>query len=414
MPSFGERLKQAWNAFTSRDPTMTYHDYGGGYSYRPDRFRFSRGSERTIVNAIYNRIAIDSAQIKMVHARIDENERFIEEINSTLNDCLRVEANVDQTGRAFIQDIVMSMLDEGCVAVVPVETSSDPNLSSSYDIGSLRVGKVVQWYPRHVRVSIYNDRKGRHEEVVMAKNAVLLIENPFYSVMNEPNSTLQRLIRKLNILDAIDAQTGSGKMDIIIQLPYQVKTEARRAQIEKRRKDIEMQLSSSEYGIAYADATEKIVQLNRPVDNQVMSHVEYLTNMLYSQLSMSEEVLKGTADEKTMLNYYNRTIEPILSAIADEMARKFLTKTARSQGQAIQFFRDPFKLVPVNELAEITDKMTRNEVLTSNEIRATMGYKPSSDPKADELRNSNLNYTEELADPNDYQEGYVEDQAEYE
>lgn len=391
----GSRLKHAWNAFMNRDPTRYYGDIGMGYSYRPDRVRFTRGNERSIVTSVYNRIAIDAAAINIQHVRLDENNRFLETIKSGLNHCLTVEANVDQSGRGFIQDIVMSMLDEGCVAVLPIDTDDDPDVTGSYKIETMRTGKILDWYPKHVRVRVYNDRTGQKEDVIVPKSTVAIIENPLYAVINEPNSTMQRLIRKLNLLDVIDEQSGSGKLDLIIQLPYVIKTEARRKQAENRRKDIEMQLAGSKYGIAYTDGTERITQLNRAVDNNLMSQIEYLTNMLYSQLGITQSILDGTADEKTMLNYYNRTIEPIVSAIVDEMKRKFLTKTARSQFQSICSFRDPFKLVPVSEIAEIADKMTRNEIMTSNEIRQIVGMKPSDDPKADELRNSNLSAPKE-------------------
>ena len=374
----------------NKDPTYGYRDIGMGYSYRPDRVRLTRGNERSIITAIYNRIAIDASSVNMNHTRLDENERYVSDMDSGLNSCLSLSANIDQTGRAFIQDVVMSMLDEGCVAIVPVDTTFNPEISGAYDISTMRTGKILDWYPAHVKVKVYNEKTGKKEDLLLQKSTVAIIENPFYSVMNEPNSTMQRLIRKLNMLDAIDEQSSSGKLDLIIQLPYVIKTEARRRQAEERRKDIEMQLAGSKYGIAYADGTERITQLNRPVDNNLMSQIEYLTSMLYSQLGITQSILDGTADDKTMLNYYNRTIEPILSAIADEMKRKFLTKTARSQMQSISFFRDPFKLVPVNEISEIADKFTRNEIMTSNEIRQVVGMKPSDDPKADELRNKNL------------------------
>ena len=387
--TFGSRLKHAWNAFMNKDPT--YKNYGTGYSMRPDRPRFSRGNERSIVTSVYNRIALDVAAININHCRLDKDGRFVETIDSNLNNCLNLEANMDQTGRAFIQDIVMSMFDEGSVAIVPVDITFNPEVTSSYDILSMRTGKVVEWYPNSVRVKLYNDCTGQKEEIVLPKSSVGIVENPLYAVINEPNSTMQRLIRKLNILDSIDEQSGAGKLDLIIQLPYIVKSDARREQAEKRRKAIEDQLSGSKYGIAYTDGTEKVTQLNRSVDNNLMKQIEYLTSMLYSQLGITQAVLDGTADEKTMLNYYTRTVEPIISAIVDEMKRKFLTKTARSQLQSIVFFRDPFKLVPVNDLAEISDKLTRNEIVTSNEIRQKIGMKPSSDPKADQLRNSNIN-----------------------
>lgn len=387
--SFGSRLKHAWNAFTG-NVQMNYRDLGMSYSYRADRPRMSRGNERSIVTSVYNRIALDVAALNVQHVRLDENGRFLSVIDDGLNNCLTLEANVDQTARSFIQDVVISMFDEGSVAIVPVDTTTDPNVSGSYDIQSLRVGQILDWYPQYIRARVYNEQTGRKEDIVVPKSAVAIIENPLYAVINEPNSTMQRLIRKLNLLDVIDEQSGSGKLDLIIQLPYVIKTEARRQQAENRRKDIESQLSGSKYGIAYTDGTEHITQLNRSVNNNLMSQIEYLTSMLYSQLGITQSILDGTADEKTMLNYNNRTIEPIISAIVDEMKRKFLTKTARSQRQSISFFRDPFKLVPVNEIAEIADKFTRNEIMTSNEIRQVVGMKPSDDPRADELRNKNL------------------------
>ena len=394
------RLKHAWNAFVNnRDPTASYRDIGPGYSYRPDRPRLTRGNERSIITSVYNRIALDVAAIDIRHVKLDENDRFSEIIDSGLNNCLALDANIDQTGRAFIQDAVMSMLDEGCVALVPIETTFNPQQTGSFDINTIRTGKILDWYPKHVRVSVYNERSGKREEIVLPKDTIAIIENPLYAVMNEPNSTMQRLIRKLNLLDAIDEQSSSGKLDLIIQLPYVVKTEARRQQAEARRKDIEMQLAGSKYGIAYTDGTEKITQLNRSVDNNLMKQIEYLTSMLYSQLGITQAVLEGTADEKTMLNYYSRTIEPIIAAIVDEMKRKFLTKTARTRRQSIAFFRDPFKLVPVDNIAEIADKFTRNEIMTSNEIRQKIGMKPSKDPKADKLINSNLNQPEENEQP---------------
>lgn len=387
--SFGSRLKHAWNAFTG-NVQMNYRDLGMSYSYRADRPRMSRGNERSIVTSVYNRIALDVAALNVQHVRLDENGRFLSVIDDGLNNCLTLEANVDQTARSFIQDVVISMFDEGSVAIVPVDTTTDPNVSGSYDIQSLRVGQILDWYPQYIRTRVYNEQTGRKEDIVVPKSAVAIIENPLYAVINEPNSTMQRLIRKLNLLDVIDEQSGSGKLDLIIQLPYVIKTEARRQQAENRRKDIESQLSGSKYGIAYIDGTEHITQLNRSVNNNLMSQIEYLTSMLYSQLGITQSILDGTADEKTMLNYNNRTIEPIISAIVDEMKRKFLTKTAQSQRQSISFFRDPFKLVPVNEIAEIADKFTRNEIMTSNEIRQVVGMKPSDDPRADELRNKNL------------------------
>lgn len=387
--SFGSRLKHAWNAFTG-NVQMNYRDLGMSYSYRADRPRMSRGNERSIVTSVYNRIALDVAALNVQHVRLDGNGRFLSVIDDELNNCLTLEANVDQTARSFIQDVVISMFDEGSVAIVPVDTTTDLNVSGSYDIQSLRVGQILDWYPQHIRARVYNEQTGRKEDIVVPKSAVAIIENPLYAVINEPNSTMQRLIRKLNLLDVIDEQSGSGKLDLIIQLPYVIKTEARRQQAENRRKDIENQLSGSKYGIAYTDGTEHITQLNRSVNNNLMSQIEYLTSMLYSQLGITQSILDGTADEKTMLNYNNRTIEPIISAIVDEMKRKFLTKTARSQHQSISFFRDPFKLVPVNDIAEIADKFTRNEIMTSNEIRQVVGIKPSEDPRADELRNKNL------------------------
>lgn len=387
--SFGSRLKHAWNAFTG-NVQMNYRDLGMSYSYRADRPRMSRGNERSIVTSVYNRIALDVAALNVQHVRLDENGRFLSVIDDGLNNCLTLEANVDQTARSFVQDVVISMFDEGSVAIVPVDTTTDPNVSGSYDIQSLRVGQILDWYPQYIRARVYNEQTGRKEDIVVPKSTVAIIENPLYAVINEPNSTMQRLIRKLNLLDVIDEQSGSGKLDLIIQLPYVIKTEARRQQAENRRKDIENQLSGSKYGIAYTDGTEHITQLNRSVNNNLMSQIEYLTSMLYSQLGITQSILDGTADEKTMLNYNNRTIEPIISAIVDEMKRKFLTKTARSQHQSISFFRDPFKLVPVNDIAEIADKFTRNEIMTSNEVRQVVGMKPSDDPRADELRNKNL------------------------
>ena len=396
----GSRIRRAWNAFFSRDPTYDSRDFGASYSIRPDRPRFTRGNERSIVTSVYNRIALDVAAVSIQHVRLDDNGRFMSSIDSPLNNCLTLEANVDQTSRAFIQDVVISMFDEGCVAIVPVDTDSDPE-KGSFDIYTMRTGKIVEWYPRHVKVRVYNDRTGKKEDVVCSKDTVAIIENPLFAVINEPNSTMQRLIRKLNLLDYIDEQSGSGKLDLIIQLPYLVKTETKRQQAEKRRQDIEDQLTGSKYGIAYTDATERITQLNRPVENNLMKQIEYLTSMLNSQLGITTTIMDGTADEKIMLNYNNRTIEPIVSAIVDAMKRTFLTKTARSQKQSILFFRDPFKLVPVNDLAEIADKFTRNEIMTSNEIRQIVGMRPSDDPRADELRNANINQSnEEIAQKN--------------
>ena len=383
------RLVHAWNAFTSRDPTQ-YIITGPGYSSRPDRPRLSRGNEKSIATSIFNRIALDVSSVSIKHCRLDKNGRYVEDIDSGLNNCLTLEANKDQTGRAFIQDAVLSMLDEGCVALVPVETTIDPKNSNSYQIDSMRTGKITEWYPDMVRVRLYNDRTGEKEEILLPKSQVAIIENPLYAVVNEYNSTMQRLIRKLSLLDVTDEQTASGKLDLIIQLPYVIKTEARRQQAERRRKDIIEQLAGSQYGIAYIDGTEKITQLNRSLENNLLKQVEYLTNMVYSQLGITQSVLDGTADEKTMLNYTNRTVEPIISAIVDELKRKFLTKTARSQLQSIVYFRDPFRLVPVNDIAEIADKFTRNEIMTSNEIRQIVGMQPSKDPKADELVNSNI------------------------
>mgnify|MGYP001771223025 CR=1 FL=1 len=385
-----DRIQHAWNAFMNKDPTYNYQGVGMGYSYRPDRPRLTRGNERSIINSIFNKIALDVASIDIVHCKLDENNRYIETIDSGLNNCLTLEANIDQTGRAFIQDVVMSMLDEGSVAIVPVDTTINPKDTNSYDIVSMRTGKILAWYPEHVRVQLYNEKTGKKEELILPKKTVSIIENPLYTVINEQNSTMQRLKRKLALLDMVDEQNSSGKLDLIIQLPYVVKSDARRQQAEKRRKDIEMQLVGSKYGIAYTDGTERITQLNRPVDNNLFTQVESLTSMLYSQLGITQSVLDGTADEKTMLNYYNRSIAPFVDAIVDELKRKFLSKTARTRKQSIQAFRDPFKLVPVNELAEIADKFTRNEILSSNEIRQIIGRKPSKDPKADQLVNSNI------------------------
>ena len=395
-----DRLQHAWNAFVYNDNSYTNPQNLGGFStYKPDRVHFSRGVEKSIVTSVYNRLALDVSSIAIKHVRLDDNGRYVEEINSGLQNCLNVEANIDQTGRAFLQDVVMSMLDEGCVAIVPVDTTVNPAVSGSYEINTMRTGKILEWYPAHVRVRVYNDKKGIHEELTLPKSTVAIIENPLYAVINEPNSTMQRLIRKLNLLDVVDEQTSAGKLDLIIQLPYVIKSEARRKQAEERRKDIEMQLAGSKYGIAYTDGTERITQLNRPAENNLMKQVEYLTNMLYSQLGLTQSILEGSADEKTMLNYYNRTIEPIVAAIVDEIKRKFLTKTARAQKQSVMFFRDPFKLVPIENIAEIADKFTRNEIMTSNEIRQIVGMMPSKDPGADELRNKNLNQsTEEMED----------------
>lgn len=388
--SIGSRFKRAWNAFANRDPTPFFNSMGASYSYRPDRTRFTRGNERTIVTAVYNKIAIDVAGLDIQHCKLDENGGYISPINSGLNNCLTLEANKDQTSRSFIQDIVMSMFDEGVVAVVPIDTSDNPNFTNSYDIYTMRVAQVLEWFPDHVRLKVYNDRTGVKEEVIVHKSNVAIIENPLFAIINEPNSVMQRLVRKLALLDSIDEQSGSGKLDLIIQLPYIIKSEARKKQADDRRKEIEHQLAGSKYGIAYTDGTEKITQLNRPVENNLMGQIEYLTNMLFSQLGITQTILDGTADEKTMLNYFNRTVEPIVSAIVDEFKRKFLTKTARSQNQSIAFFRDPFKLAPINDIAEIADKFTRNEIFTKNEIRQIVGKKPSNDPKADKLINSNI------------------------
>ena len=405
-----DRLQHAWNAFRSRDSTYDFNNIGATYTSRPDRARLSRVNESSIVTAIYNRIALDVASLDIKHCRLNEDGGYIETINSKLNKCLTLEANIDQTARSFIHDVVMSMLDEGCVAIVPIDTTFNPK-KGSYDIQSMRTGKILEWRPEHVKVRVYNDKTGRKEDIVMPKSLVGIIENPLYSVVNEPNSTMQRLIRKLNLLDAIDEQSGAGKLDLIIQLPYIIKSDARREQAEKRRKDIEMQLAGSKYGIAYTDGTERITQLNRPIENNLMKQIEYLTSMVYSQLGFHQTILDGTADEKTMLNYNNRTIEPIISAIVDEMRRKFLTKTARSQMQTIRFFKDPFRLVPVSNIAEIADKFTRNEILTSNEIRQIIGMKPSGDPKADQLVNSNIAQPRG-EEPYLEEEGYYDEESE--
>lgn len=408
--NIGSRLKHAYNAFMNRDPTYTLT--GSSHSIRPDRPRLSRRNERSIVTSVFNRIALDVASIDIKHCRLDENGRYVEDIDSGLNNCLDLEANLDQTGRAFIQDVVMSMLDEGCVAIVPVDTTLNPKITNSYDILSMRTGKILDWYPAHVRVRLYNDQTGDKEDILLPKSQVAIIENPLYAVINEHNSTMQRLIRKLSLLDVTDEQTASGKLDLIIQLPYVVKTDARREQANRRRKEIEEQLTGSKYGIAYTDGTEKVTQLNRSLENNLLKQIEYLTEMMYSQLGITQEVLNGTADEKTMLNYNNRTVEPIVSAIVDEMKRKFLTKTARSQRQTIAFFRDPFRLVPVNDIAEIADKFTRNEIMTSNEIRQIVGMKPSDDPKADELINSNISQPDETMRPTDEESQYYEEGGE--
>lgn len=388
--TFSNRLKSAWNAFMNRDPP-NYKDLGMSYSYRPDRLRVMSGNEKTIITAIYNKMAMDCSAIEIIHAKLDENDRYVSPMPSGLNTCLTLSANKDQTARAFRQDVVMSMFDEGCVAVVPIDTTTDRRDPDAYDIYSMRVGKIIQWYPDYVRVRVYNDWRGCTEDITLPKSKVAIIENPLYAVMNEPNSVVQRLKRKLSLLDAADEQSTSGRLDMIIQLPYVIKTEARRAEANKRRQEIEEQLNNSKYGIAYADGTERIIQLNRPVENNLMSQIEYLTNMVYSQLGITQEIMNGTADEKTMQNYYSRSIEPIISAIVEEMRRKFLTEKARSEHVSIVFFRDPFKLIPVSAIADIADKFTRNEILSSNEIRQVIGRKPVDDPKADELRNKNLN-----------------------
>lgn len=393
-----DRLQHAWNAFTNnRDPTVTFNDVRGSYSRRPDRVVLSRGNERTIVNSICNRIALDASAMEIQHVQLDENGRFLEMLPTGLNSCLTMEANIDQTARAFRHDAILSMLDEGVVALVPVDTTKNPALTESYDIGSMRTGKILEWFPRHVKVQIYNDRTGQKEEITLPKSMVAIVENPFRSVMNEPNSTMQRLIRKLNLLDTLDEKNSSGKLDMIIQLPYLVKTELSKQRADKRRRDLEEQLQGP-YGIAYIDGTEKVTQLNRPIENNLMGQIEYLTSMLYSQLGITQAILDGTANEETMLNYYDRIIEPIVAAIVDEMKRKFLSKTARTQMKSIMYFRNPFKLVPIKDLSEMADKMTRNEIMTSNEIRQVIGMKPADDPKADQLINSNLNHPEEGAD----------------
>lgn len=401
--SIFERLQHGWNAFMNKDPTAGIHyNTGPSYSYRPDRPRVTRGNERTIVNAIISRIAIDAANISIQHVKLDDNNRYIETLSTGLNYCLSVEANIDQTARALIQDIVISMLDEGVVAVVPVDTSSDPNNNASYDIYSMRTAKILEWYPKHIKVRIYNDRTGQKEDVMVLKRNAAIIENPLFSVMNEPNSTAQRLIRKLSLLDAIDEQSGAGKLDLIIQLPYSIRTEGRRAQAEERRKSIEEQLAGTKYGIAYTDATEHITQLNRSVDNNLMKQIEYLTSMLHSQLGITTSIMDGSADTVTLNNYYTRLIEPIVAAIVDEFNRKFLNKTVRAQKQSIRYFRDAFKLMSVNEIADAADAMTRNEIMSSNEFRQIIGLKPSKDPRADELRNKNLNKsTEAISNQNE-------------
>ena len=402
--TLGSRFKHAWNAFLNRDPTDEFQYTGNGYSYRPDRTRFTRGNERSILTSVFNRIALDTASIEIKHCRLDEDDRYISDINSGLNNCLNLEANIDQTGRNLVQDIVMSMFDEGVIAVVPIDTTTNPKLTDSYDILSMRTAKILEWKPAHVKVRVYNDRTGNKEDILVPKRTVAIIENPLYAIINEPNSTAQRLKRKLSLLDVTDEKTASNKLDLIIGLPYVVKTDARRKQAEARMQSIEEQLAGSKYGIAYIDGTEKVTQLNRSVENQLLSQVEYLTNQLFAQLGITQSILDGTADDKTMLNYYNRTIEPIVSAIVDEFKRKFISKTARSQKQSIKAFRDPFKLVPVNDIAEIADKFTRNEITTSNEIRQAIGMKPSDDPKADKLVNSNISQPNEGQDTQDSEE----------
>lgn len=407
--TLGSRFKHAWNAFLNRDPTDEFQYTGNGYSYRPDRTRFTRGNERSILTSVFNRIALDAASIEIRHCRLDEDDRYVSDINSGLNNCLNLEANIDQTGRNLVQDIVMSMFDEGVIAVVPIDTTTNPKITDSYDILSMRTAKILEWKPAHVKVRVYNDRTGNKEDILVPKRTVAIIENPLYAIINEPNSTAQRLKRKLSLLDVTDEKTASNKLDLIIGLPYVVKTEARRKQAEARMQSIEEQLAGSKYGIAYTDGTEKVTQLNRSVENQLLSQVEYLTNQLFAQLGITQSILDGTADDKTMLNYYNRTIEPIVSAIVDEFKRKFISKTARSQKQSIKAFRDPFKLVPVNDIAEIADKFTRNEITTSNEIRQAIGMKPSDDPKADKLVNSNISQPNEDQDAQDLEE----DNADY-
>jgi len=409
--TFGERLQHAWNALRNRDPTRPTNDIGPSSSYGPHRPRFTRGNEKSIVNSVYNRIAIDGSSLEFGHIRLDDNNRYVDNIQSNLHNCLTVEANKDQTARAFIQDAIMSMLDEGVVAIVPVDTTINPNVTNSYDIVTMRTAKILQWYPSHVQIRLYNDNTGLKEDLNVAKSTIAIVENPLYAIVNEPNSTMQRLIRKLNLLDVIDEQSGSGKLDLLIALPYTVKNESRRLQAEKRRKDIERQLSGSRYGIAYTDATENVTQLNRSIENNLMGQIEYLTSMLYSQLGITQDILDGTADDEAMTNYYSRTIEPILAAIVDEMKRKFLTKTARTQKQSIHFFRDPFKLVPVGRVSEMADRFTRNEILSSNEVRQVIGMKPVDDPRADELRNKNLSAPRDDNPPRASDEDYSKKEA---
>lgn len=407
--SLGSRIKNAWNAFLNKDPTIDFRNEGTTYTYRPDRPRFTRGNERSIATSVYNRIALDVAAVDFKHCRLDTENRYLDDIESGLNNCLTLESNIDQNARAFIQDVVMSMLDEGAVAIVPIDASADPLKTDSYDIGSWRTAKIIEWKPRHVKVRVYNDRTGNKEDILYPKRCVAIIENPLYSIINEPNSTMQRLKRKLALLDVTDEQTASGKLDLIIQLPYVVKSPGRKQQAEERRQAIIDQLAGSQYGIAYTDGTEKITQLNRSLENNLLKQVEYLTTQVFAQLGMTQSILDGTADEKTMLNYYNRTIEPIVDAIVLELKRKFLTKTARTQGQTIMAFRDPFKLVPINNIADIADKFTRNEILSSNELRQIIGRRPSSDKRADMLLNSNLNHSPEELDATE-----SEDYEEYE
>lgn len=392
---FSDRLFHAWNAIRNKDPTTNYMYLGPGSHYRPDRFRYSRGNERSIITAIFNRIAMDAAQMDVQHVKLDKDDCFVEMIDSNLNNCLTVEANIDQTARAFKQDAVASMLDEGVVALVPMDVEDDITSEDTFDIYTMRTAEIVEWFPKHVRVRVYNEETGIREEVILPKAMVCIIENPLHAIVNEPNSTVQRLIRKLNLLDSVDEQTSSGKLDLVIQLPYVVKTQTRKDQAEQRRRDIEAQLTGSKYGIAYIDGTERVTQLNRPVENNLMKQVEYLTSLAYSQLGITQEIMNGTADDKTMMNYYSRTIEPILAAIVDEMKRKWITKSKRKNKESIAFFRDPFKLVPVNDIAEIADKLTRNEIASSNEIRQKIGFKPSKDPNADVLRNKNLSASNE-------------------
>lgn len=401
--SFGSRLKHAWNAFINGDSSMHYSNYGYSSGYRMDRPKFSRGVDRTIISSVYNRIGLDVSQITIQHVKLDDNGRYKETMDSKLNDCLTLEANIDQTAREFIQDLVLTMFDEGCAAIVPVDTSDDILRTGSFDVLSMRVGKIVEWFPRAVRINVYNDRTGEREEIVLPKERIAIVDNPFYCVMNESNSVVQRIIQKFRLLDAVDEYSSSGKLDLIIQLPYVIKTKAREDQAEQRRKLIENQLANSKYGIAYIDGTEHITQLNRSLENNFLTQIQYLVDLFYSQMGITSEIMNSTADEKTMLNYNTRTIEPIVSAIADNIKRKFLTKTARSQGQSIMFFKDPFKLVPVSDLAEIADKMTRNEIMTSNELRQVIGMKPSSDPSADELRNKNLSQPAENKQPSNVQ-----------